>query len=97
MPAGSWVDGVIELALVPITLGLIALIAWQQQQFGLREKEWVAERAELLTRIQHPKVFVGAGRSGTTTADVADDIIQAVESDDIDLVGTVQTFDGSSD
>lgn len=87
----------IYLAFVLVIFGLIALAAWQLQHFGLREREWAAERAELLTRIQHPKAFVGGGRSGTTTADVADKIIEAVEPDDIDLVGTVQAFDGNAD
>ncbi len=84
----------IELALVPITLGLIALVAWQQQQFGLREKEWTAERAELLTRIQHPERVPVAEvvAEGRETEE-----IRPPESDDIDLVGTVQTFNGDKD
>lgn len=86
----------IELALVPIVLGLIALIAWQQQQFGLREKEWAAERAQLLTRLQHPEIVqVEPPNLKRELEDFATP--ETPELDDIDLVGTVQTFDGSSD
>jgi hypothetical protein len=85
--------------MIPLALlcaALIGLIVYLLRHSAAQEREWSAERAELLTRIQHPKVFVGGGRSGTKTADVADDILQAVEADDIDLVGTVQTY-GNSD
>lgn len=81
----------IELALVPITLGLIALIAWQQQQFGLREKEWAAERAQLLTRIQHPEIV--QAEPPDLRRELADFVTAEMpppEPDEIDLVGTVQ-------
>lgn len=87
----------IELALVPIALGLIALIAWQQQQFGLREKEWIRERQILITRLQHPEVVPIVKEATEMAEEMLDDPRSAPEPDDIDLVGTVQTFDGSSD
>jgi hypothetical protein len=85
----------IELALVPIALGLIALIAWQQQQFGLREDRWAAERARLISQIQHPEI-VQHVQDYSLTPEVIEEI-RPPEPDDIDLVGTVQTFDGPGD
>lgn len=45
----------IFIAFVLVIFALIALAAWQQQQFGLREKGWDEERGRLLNRIQVPE------------------------------------------
>lgn len=85
----------IYLAFVLVIFGLIALAAWQLQHFGLREKEWATERSQLLTRLQHPEIVPPPVFPNVGPDEVTDFQVPLVpESDDIDLVGTVQTFDG---
>ena len=84
----------IFIPLVLVIFALVALVAWQQQQFGLREKEWTLERAQLLTCIQHPDIVHASPVVYEPDEPFG---VSAPEPDDIDLVGTVQTFDGSGD
>lgn len=86
-----------ELLFIPIVFGLIALVAWQQQQFGLREKEWTRERSQLLSRIQHPEIVQVQPEELLAESDYNVPAPMPMVADDIDLVGTVQTFDGNSD
>lgn len=94
----------IYLAFVLIIFALVLLVAWQQQQFGLREKEWALERTGLIGRIQHPEVVqvdraIGQREASELLAKSAFVSPGPVEADDIDLVGTVQTHepDGNGD
>lgn len=91
----------IPLALV--IFALVALVAWQQQQFGLREKEWALERGRLLSRIQHPEYVQPLLMTDLPGSEEVERDLESIasqsddQSDDIHLVGTVQTFDGSDD
>lgn len=101
--------------------GFLALNWWhsyrwmrEREAFDAEREKWRLERAELLNRIQHPEVFqpiMAGGRSGTSTSDVADDVVEAVAgyrqigeididrlvADEADLVGTIQTGEPSGD
>lgn len=79
----------IYLAFVLVIFALVALVAWQQQQFGLRDQAWARERSVLLTRIQHPEVVAAEVDIEGRVAD----LIPAQPIDEIDLVGTVQGGD----
>ena len=85
--------------MIPLALlcaALIALIVYLLRHAAAQEREWARERQLLISRIQHPEVPILVDRAMSDFGDVALDEAQEQEPDDIDLVGTVQTYDGSN-
>lgn len=83
--------------MIPLALlcaALIGLIVYLLRHSAAQEREWARERQLLITRLQHPEIvpensFAHEGRD----LEVA---TTQMPTDDIDLVGTVQTH-GDSD
>ena len=55
MPAGPWVDDLIALAGV-ICFCLTVLVGYLIVRQDIERENWVKERRELLTRLQHPEI-----------------------------------------
>lgn len=82
--------------MIPLALlcaALIGLIVYLLRHQAAQEREWARERQLLITKIQHPEI-VQHVEDYSPSPHVVEEI-RPPESDDIDLVGTVQTFDGN--
>ena len=66
---------------------LIIALGYALRQNAEKEREWVRERQLLLSRIQHPEVYVQHLEPGTPEAEAA--TRAEPEEDEIDLIGTI--------
>lgn len=91
------------VALTILALALIGFCGWREaehrsERTDLREsvvaerEAWLAERKELLTRVQRPELIPLPERP-----DIPDEEYREFEADDIDLVGTVQLNGNNED
>lgn len=85
------------IAFALLCAALIGLIVYLLRHSAAQEREWARERQLLITRLQHPEIVPPPQAMGGTPGIEPQPVPVSPISDDIDLVGTVQTFDGSSD
>lgn len=76
---------------------LIGLIVYLLRHSAAQEREWARERQLLVSRIQHPEIVLPVPEDWQHPEQGGSARPETAEPDDIDLVGTVQTFDGDSD
>lgn len=84
----------IPLALLCATL--IGLIVYLLRHSAAQEREWARERQLLITRLQHPEIVPPVSEDWQHP-EQTDPRPEVATTDEIDLVGTVQTFNGDSD
>ena len=81
--------------MIPLALicaALIGLIVYLLHHFAVLERAWACERELLISRIQHPEIVPPLTHMGAAK-DIAEQMtkeVQAPESDEYDLVGTIE-------